>query len=671
MLIKCRFIILILLFNLLVVSVWFVNVGRSEFLYLHDQTLFVSQDEIARSLFLRDSESLGISNGINHIMNFWDGIAYYLLYALGLSTRLAEFLIFLTGLLVINLLSYVGFYSLYKLINDTVIEHFIFIISLLYTFNPFTLVYWHTGNMSLTCALTYGLFPLTLYVFLKYTQERHLTSYLPQLLVLLFFGSFYFTLFALQLILLAILWVVCFYRASDKARLLVKTILLAVSAAIALSYFLFVVLYSYLSISNVLNSNPQNIFSMLQGGVYYQFLLYSSWAIYTDWHGRLIFEYSDHFFELPHFVGVFILYAVCLLVFFKAKAKGILTFAKLVFIMSLVLAAGTQKPFGFVFEFLYNNVPFFSIFRSPDSKFGFGVILALILCLVHFPPQLYRKWVGVLVFLATVLLAYPLLTGQAIRGKAQELDRIVAMPVSYEQAAEYINKQPSRPVIFSYPPTRFGLYETADGLSHTGSDMLKKISDADFLYVDDSYGIYTELYEKIEDARDYKGFAGLTELGITHILIRNDAVDSTYKFFDTTSLTKSADLVFSNAVFHLYKLRVANQARGLEFVSPVQFNLTKSDADTQQVTLYQTYHTGWDLYLVPDSAKFTWRELPTYQRLEKHTERGLFNTWDISQPGKYVAYFTPQAYANILGLANFLIILGLIIVSIRRSYVTR
>jgi hypothetical protein len=62
MLIKCRFIILILLFNLLVVSVWFVNVGRSEFLYLHDQTLFVSQDEIARSLFLRDSESLGISN---------------------------------------------------------------------------------------------------------------------------------------------------------------------------------------------------------------------------------------------------------------------------------------------------------------------------------------------------------------------------------------------------------------------------------------------------------------------------------------------------------------------------------------------------------------------------------------------------------------------------------
>jgi hypothetical protein len=116
-------------------------------------------------------------------------------------------------------------------------------------------------------------------------------------------------LFALQLILLAILWVVCFYRASDKARLLVKTILLAVSAAIALSYFLFVVLYSYLSISNVLNSNPQNIFSMLQGGVYYQFLLYSSWAIYRLlW--RLIFEYSDHFLGLPHFVGIYTLCSV-------------------------------------------------------------------------------------------------------------------------------------------------------------------------------------------------------------------------------------------------------------------------------------------------------------------------------------------------------------------------
>jgi hypothetical protein len=44
--------------------------------------------------------------------------------------------------------------------------------------------------------------------------------------------------------------------------------------------------------------------------------------------------------------------------------------------------------------------------------------------------------------------------------------------------------------------------------------MLKKISDADFLYVDDSYGIYTELYERLRMLGITKALLGLQNLGL-------------------------------------------------------------------------------------------------------------------------------------------------------------
>lgn len=58
--------------------------------------------------------------------------------------------------------------------------------------------------------------------------------------------------------------------------------------------------------------------------------------------------------------------------------KRLISFFGLVVLISMIFVAGTHPPLGFIYNFLYENIPGFAIFRTPFYKFGSAFFLGMI-----------------------------------------------------------------------------------------------------------------------------------------------------------------------------------------------------------------------------------------------------------------------------------------------------
>lgn len=86
---------------------------------------------------------------------------------------------------------------------------------------------------------------------------------------------------------------------------------------------------------------------------------------------------SNYVFILYSFFPAILAYlAVNLIHFFNPKTKKIIIFWLVVFMVSIFVSKGTVSPGGGIFEFLWNNLPMFKIYRDPWAKFTPLIIIS-------------------------------------------------------------------------------------------------------------------------------------------------------------------------------------------------------------------------------------------------------------------------------------------------------
>lgn len=105
-----------------------------------------------------------------------------------------------------------------------------------------------------------------------------------------------------------------------------------------------------------------------------------------DWYSganavNLVHSYADYYLSNPFLIVLsFFPPILAFWSFIVAKTddqKRLISFFGLLVLISMFFMAGSHKPLGFLYEFLYNHVPGFSIFRSPYFKFGSAFFLAM------------------------------------------------------------------------------------------------------------------------------------------------------------------------------------------------------------------------------------------------------------------------------------------------------
>jgi hypothetical protein len=105
-----------------------------------------------------------------------------------------------------------------------------------------------------------------------------------------------------------------------------------------------------------------------------------------DWYSganavNIVHSYADYYLSNPYLITLsFVFPVLAFWSFVLAKTddqKRLISFFGLLVLISMFFVAGSHKPLGFLYKFLYNHVPGFSIFRSPYFKFGSAFFLAM------------------------------------------------------------------------------------------------------------------------------------------------------------------------------------------------------------------------------------------------------------------------------------------------------
>ncbi|MFC1722411.1 hypothetical protein ACFL0C_02045 [Patescibacteria group bacterium] len=594
--------------------------------------------------------------------------------------------------------SFFGLQKLAKICTKGINPIYTFIISVWYVFNPYTLTLFHGGVYNIGSSLTYALAPTILFYFHKVFVEnpKHTVNRdVVILAILLFFASPTFWLAATLAFFLAVYFLFNLIIDFDKTKFFEKlTYILRNTLKLSLLYFLlagfifFSIIYEFLFKTGYLSPFSSPVFLNLQGGLWYQFLLLFSWGIYTVWHPRHLYHFGDFFFSNLYKFGIFVLYFTPLLGFFlsskngfsKSKTKYFVVFL-LTFIVFLFLAKAAQPPFGNIYLLLYEKVPFFKVFRSSDSRFGFLIILSITLMILSV-CRFINKYLFIMLMIVVIgIQNIYMFNGEAIQGrdvKNKYFDRIVHISDEAQELSNFFNKQDSEfGYVISVPVLKYGHHLVDDNEHFVGQDILPNIINDPLIYISEGLSdLKTDNFHYLNDIAKSETFDNYANFPIKYILYREDVICEQCLSLDKDVLDIKLPRVFNNDFYTVYKIPsnksiVEGSIENYEIVSPAKIKVSLSNDlnKNEKLLLNLSYNPAWKVYDDTNNKGF-FRNVTLLRSKELSVnQQDLFrNSWEISEntPKNVILVYKPQLYFELLMVLSFLS-LGIFIVYLLNS----
>jgi hypothetical protein len=298
--------------------------------------------------------------------------------------------------------------------------------------------------------------------------------------------------------------------------------------------------------------------------------------------------------------------------FFNKSRDTIKIISYLYIIISIPMTVGTNQGFfAQTYEYLYNNMPLFSMFRS-SYKFMALLILAVAILMSYFLINVknkYLKYISVSVFLIFIVLgSYP------IWGKKVFLDgkEISNIPTYYFEASDYFKSDKSKFKIFLLPVQYFAVFEWGKinanpEIIFDKSLVVRQAGSSE----EKSNKLTLKLYEYLL-AKDYESFESLANnLGIKYIVQRNDFDWQFYKdisqspevIADVLSPYKRVAQFDKLDVYELNndtKPNIYSDNTQFQRINPTKFKININNIDEKQdISFLESFDKQWNLYLNP------------------------------------------------------------------------
>jgi hypothetical protein len=598
---------------LILYTVFLFGVDKDSFLFIHDEFLVLNKQESTNLFSVLNLMDLGTANTTVLIVTIVSRIYYYLAFQLGLNLYQTQHLLYFLKLLLALYLPYFGFIKLREIFDEDkgISDISIFLVSLWYTFNSYSLIFWHGNSFSATLLLCYSLAPLTFYYFHKciFTKSDQKTFVITA--ILLFLMSFAFYLFAVFFLLLLIYTFLYMLFRKDWLQILKRGLVLSVLLVPLFSINFLIVYESFFSVVQTRNLEGGETYGLLQGGLVYPLLMWFSWGIYTYWTPRNIFTFHKHFKSFIYILSPFVIYTFILLPGLKKKFSKKVSILFFVFLSFLFLVKGAQKPFGGLFVSLMRNFAPFRLFRSPDNKFGFGIIFTISLLLLSSFKENTKKVFRYLLLFVILVQGFPLFTGIAIRGEntRESTDRIISIPNHTKELVQYLEEN-STPFgyLIAFPPTEFGSYYLDNEDIHLGQDLLPKLSKTPFVYLSPHTGMHADTYNQLSSALENNRFQYISNFPIKYYLFRKDTL---YIKYDTTIrklISSNFPLVFENEFYYVYENKshvpyIQSENITYKIVNPTKYEVKfENVSQNQPLVLNSSHDPDFKLFLKPKGS---------------------------------------------------------------------
>lgn len=654
----------------LLTMVAFRGMGEHDFLFVHDEFLVLNLWDAYDVFFLFDDDNFGSFNATAVLVNFFDRIFYYVTLSLGIDFSLIQRWLYFFKIVILFLLPLTGFIQLHKLFGEEKMNRiWVYGISLWYAGNTYTLIYWNNNAFPLTLLVCYALGPLAVYTLHRAIFDTANSFQKSLLAATVLFGmSFALPLF-LAFGVFFLVYVIFFFllelRSGKHQSVQYSKMVFKNSAQLVVVVLPVLLHYGFLGYGMVATAPPTmnlsggETFGSLRGGILYQFLQWFSWGIYTSWKPKSIFSFASYFTEWYSLAAPFCVYAVLASGRFinNLRNKAFLSIFGAGLVMFLFVKGG-QPPFGTLYLFLLEHLPVFRVFRSPDTKFGFVIMLALSILLLFSYQESRRRVLTVVLCCVMLIQASLFFSGVAIRGEntKNSFDRILQVPQAYWEVAQFLNN-PERTYgsIAMFPTDEFGLFRLNDGDQYIGQDLLPKLVQLPFVRVSENGSLPTAVFRDLD--QNLVGGTVLQKYPLRYYIMRND-IGSVPNDFSLGG--ENFPLIFQNFTFRVYENLLAPalfEVRGarlvqFEKVSPVEYRVVVSGYQSEfQLIQHMNFHRGWGLYVEDNHSSFVPRLFrPDLARASDILEDASVNTWLVKREAidqnreevVLTVYFFPQ-----------------------------
>jgi len=273
-----------------------------------------------------------------------------------------------------------SFFSINKIFQNSKLSA---LLTLCYCFSPYSSILYSAGIIyQISTVVALGILPLFLFKLMSF-ESKNVVHLIPLTTLLAFGLLFIYPALLLLLLTLFILWqkekLLGLKRVT--AQLLTPKRILSI-VLLSLPFIFFI----YLTVSI---GNDKGVFlaggtsTAIKGGMFYPLMQISAWGLYDTWSPRAILSFHAYFFENPYRILSIIL--VIFSIYFLYKSKK---YTPIFFVLFLAFfAKGPNTPFGEVFDFIINYLPFGYMIRSPDSKFGAFIAAWFIVAIYYLRPK--------------------------------------------------------------------------------------------------------------------------------------------------------------------------------------------------------------------------------------------------------------------------------------------
>jgi hypothetical protein len=148
----------------------------------------------------------------------------------------------------------------------------------------------------------------------------------------------------------------------------------------------------------------------------------------------------------------------------RFRFKG---FFVLLTVIAIWFGMGVHEPLGFIYEWMFKNIPYFWIVRSPYYKFMLMACIGYAVFLGAFTAHLenryknnFRKWIKATagIFLFTIVYGNIIVSGRMFTPKEERTHlppNRVAIPEYVSEAGAWLNSQPDKSRVFAFNEDRF------------------------------------------------------------------------------------------------------------------------------------------------------------------------------------------------------------------------
>lgn len=439
------------------------NTYPDKIIVFNDAPSLMSITEVRRFSFIYP-ENFGVNAGIQTAMNFSNLLVFRLIYHFFQNTSVGTaFFIFLILFLLWHV-SFLGFQKLFKYFLRKEMDISlvaVFLVNATYHFGNFALQNMNTGITFSVSYIAYSFIPWIFYGVIKWPETTGNARRAYTIAIGLLGGSFLLHVPYMWPIFIGLITYLLFSNRFFSLFQVSKSVIFSLVIAVQVSaYFLYGFIFeSVLNSSNFVEKNLENgVAGLFQGGLWYQFLQYSSWITYNHWLDRSVLTYAEY----TQTIGVVaVTTAFLFAVFFllpggKRQISDIRGFVA-VWLISLFFAKGFQQPLGSLFSYLIENFSIFGSIRTPDNKFGataaFSTSVLLGFSLMFNKDKIKKRiLVGVTIcyLISTTL---PLFTGEVLFGRPESrvYGGYIANIAEYSPVISYLESAPKDISILKIP----------------------------------------------------------------------------------------------------------------------------------------------------------------------------------------------------------------------------